>query len=829
MGVFLNVYRRVNVVTNESFIKKNCVLVVITFPSHKADERVLTQGDFSLMGSGTVGNYLTLLNVVALGDDGTLIEAGTLVGSLEFKQLVNILDAVLASNNNAVSLYAFHVAGSLGNNGNTGVKGSLVLHTRTNDRRIVYEQRNRLLLHVGTHKCTGVIVIFKERNHSRCNGYEHLRCYVHIIDLHCVNLNDLGALTADNLGVDEAIVFIQGFVCLRNDEAVFGISGHIFYLVGNLVAKGSVAVIDVQYLAVGCLDKAVVGNASVGREIRNQTDVRAFGRLDGADTAVLSIVNVTHVKGCAVTGKTAGTECRQTALVAQLCQRVVLVHELRQLAGAKELADSGGNGTDVDESLYGQLLVVLRCHSFLYNFIHTRKADAELILQLLTDRADAAVAKVVDVVNIADVVRQVQQIADRCQNIVNSEALGTKVCQAVLDLGLDGIDITLAGFHNALECGNVNLFAYAAILEVLTQYVQGVNGVVTDNLNNVTVVKRQNDNVNACALNVECQFGGDDRACLKNDLSCEGADNVLGQAMICNAVANCHLFIKFITTYIRDVIASGVKEVVVEQGAGSLLCGGLAGTELFIDFLECLNLGSRTALQSQLLAFILFKGGHEVLFVAKEGVDVLAVREAKSANEHRQGKLAVFIDTDVCYAGCIDFIFEPCATVRNNGGSIGLFTCFINFGSVVHTGGTDNLRNDYTLCTVNDEGTGFGHQGEVTHKDVCLLNLACLLVGQANVYLKGSRIVDVSLFALLNGVLRMLLVQGVGNELDNEIAIGVGNGRRVSEYLHQAFLFEPFVGLGLNFYQIRQRIIKPGCGEAFSCVLTKFLIFYFDH
>ena len=178
-------------------------------------------------------------------------------------------------------------------------------------------------------------------------------------------------------------------------------------------------------------------------------------------------MNVTHVKGCAVTGKTTGAESRKTTLVAKLCQRVVLVHELRELAGAKELADGGGNGTDVDESLYGQLLVVLRCHSFLYNFIHTRKADAELILQLLTDRADAAVAKVVDVVNVANVVCQVQQIADRCQHVVNGETLGTKIGKTVLDLCLDGVDVALASFHNFAKHGRIHLFAHATILEVL--------------------------------------------------------------------------------------------------------------------------------------------------------------------------------------------------------------------------------------------------------------------------------------------------------------------------------------------------------------------------
>ena len=684
-------------------------------------------------------------------------------------------------------------------------------------------------MHVGTHERTGVVVVFKEGDHSGCYGYQHLRCYVHIVDLHSVNLNDFGAFAADNLGVDEAIIFVKGLVCLRNDEAVFGISGHIFYLTGNLVAKGTVAVIDVQYLAVGCLDKAILGDASVGREIGNQTDVRAFGRLDGADTAILGVVNVTHVKGCAVTGKTTGAECRETALVAELCQGVVLVHELRQLAGAKELANSSGNGADVDESLYGQLLVILRCHSFLNNFIHTRKADAELILQLLTNRADTAVTKVVDVVNVADVVGQVQQIADGRQNVVNGETLGAKICKTVLNLCLNSIEITLTSFHNFKKHGDANLFAYAAILQVIAQNAHGIDGVVAKDLNNLTVIQCEQYGVNTCLLDGKCELGGDYLACLENDLTGDGADNGLCQAMVCNAVANCHLFIKFITTYRRDVIASGVKEIVMKQGACSLLCGGLAGTELFVNLLERFNLCGGAALQCKILALILFKGGHQALFVAKERIDILAVSITERADEHSQGELAVFIDTNVCYACSINFVFEPCATVRNYSGSISLFTCFIDFGSVVHTGRTDNLRNDYTLCTVDDEGTGFGHQGEVTHKDVCLLDLACLLVGQANVYLKRSRVVNVSLFALLNGVLGMLLVQGVGNELDNEIAVGIGNGRCISQNLHQAFLFEPLIGLGLNFYQIRQGVIKPRCGEAFSCVLTKFLIFYFDH
>ena len=76
-----------------------------------------------------------------------------------------------------------------------------------------------------------------------------------------------------------------------------------------------------------------------GRQIVNQADVRAFRRLDRAHTAIVGVVNVSDVEGCAVTRQTAGAQCGQTALVRQLRQRVVLIHELRQRGGAEELLD----------------------------------------------------------------------------------------------------------------------------------------------------------------------------------------------------------------------------------------------------------------------------------------------------------------------------------------------------------------------------------------------------------------------------------------------------------------------------------------------------------
>ena len=58
-------------------------LVVVALPLHEADEDVLAEGKLAVVGGGTVCDDLALLDTVARVDDGTLVEAGALVGALE--------------------------------------------------------------------------------------------------------------------------------------------------------------------------------------------------------------------------------------------------------------------------------------------------------------------------------------------------------------------------------------------------------------------------------------------------------------------------------------------------------------------------------------------------------------------------------------------------------------------------------------------------------------------------------------------------------------------------------------------------------------------------
>src|SRR5699024_10627426 len=120
-----------------------------------------------------------------------------------------------------------------------------------------------------------------------------------------------------------------------------------------------------------------------------------FRRLDGAHAAVVRRVDVTDLHAGAVARETARAERRKTTLVGETRERVVLVHELRQLRRPEELLDGGDDGTDVDERLRRDGLDVLRRHALAHDALHPRQARADLVLDELADGADTTVAEVV--------------------------------------------------------------------------------------------------------------------------------------------------------------------------------------------------------------------------------------------------------------------------------------------------------------------------------------------------------------------------------------------------------------------------------------------------
>src|SRR5699024_6023851 len=140
--------------------------------------------------------------------------------------------------------------------------------------------------------------------------------------------------------IGDVALFVVVRVCLRNNEAVFLISGKVVNLVGQLAVDDA---------TVWGLNETEWVHSSIGSQGTDQANVWTFRSLNWAHTAVVRWVNVSNLDAGALTGQTTRAQSRQTTLVSQTRQGVVLVHELRQLGSSEELTDSCRDRTNVDQ------------------------------------------------------------------------------------------------------------------------------------------------------------------------------------------------------------------------------------------------------------------------------------------------------------------------------------------------------------------------------------------------------------------------------------------------------------------------------------------------
>ena len=111
----------------------------------------------------------------------------------------------------------------------------------------------------------------------------------------------------------------------------------------------------------------------------DQPDIWAFRRFNWADSPVMGMMDVADVETGAFAADTAGTERRERTLMAELRQRVGLVHELGQLRRAEKLAHGGDDRTDIDEADRGDAFLVANRHAFFDNAFHAAQPDPQLV------------------------------------------------------------------------------------------------------------------------------------------------------------------------------------------------------------------------------------------------------------------------------------------------------------------------------------------------------------------------------------------------------------------------------------------------------------------
>ena len=603
---------------------------------------------------------------------------------------------------------------------------------------------------------------------------------------------------------------------LGDDVLVLLIGGHILHLVGQ--AAGALL-----HLAVGGHQEAVLIGAGVGGQVVDQADVGTFRGLNGAETAVVAVVHVSHVEAGALAAQAAGAQGGHTALVGQLGQGVGLVHELAQRGGAEELLDGRGDGADVDEALGGDDVQILQGHALADHALHAAEADAELVLQQLAHAADAAVAQVVDVVGLADAVGQAVEVVDGGEDIVHHDVLGDQHVDVLADGVLQGLALELLA----------QLLHVAAVHQLLDAHLGGVKVDVAADVHHavgedahVLAVHLQQHADHAGVGDLAGLVAGDDLAGLGQQLAGEGIGHGLGQLKAGDAGVEGQLLVELVAAHVGDLVAAAVKEQAVQQGLGGLHRGRIAGAQLAVDLDQALLPGGSgvlvqggdhaLVLAEDLLQALVGDGAHiGIVHAAEPGGGLVLVVSAHGLQEPGDGELAVLVDADVEDVVGVGLILQPGAVIRDHGGGVDGDHGLVQGLVEVHAGRTDDLGDDDALGAVDDKGAAVGHDGEISHEDLLLLDLLGLLVAQTNADLQGLGVGGVAGLALLLVVLG-LLVHGVVDEAQLQIAGIVGDGIHIPEHLAQAGLQKPFVGALLDLQQIGHLLDLRGAGKALA-------------
>src|SRR5690606_8427269 len=405
-GQFLDVDSSETVFLHHPLGHQDGVFEVVTVPRHEGHTHVLTQGQFTHIDRRAVGQDVLAGYHVTFFHQRTLVNAGVLVGTGVLGQGVDIHTGlarlhfvIVDADNDTAGIDRVDHTTTAGGNADTGVPGHVALHPGTHQRLLGTQGRNRLALHVRTHEGTVGIVMLEERDQRGSNRYNLARRHVHQGDffrrldaefVHVTHSHQLFhqlAITHFGTGLgDDMVGFFDG--------------GQEHDLVGDD------GVLDA---AVRAFQEAILVGPRIGRQGVDQADVRTFRRFDRAHATVGSRVHAAHFETGTLAGQTARPKPGDAALVGDLGQRVVLVHELGQLAGTEEFLHRRRNRLGVDQILRHQAFAFGHGQTFFHRALDPDQTDAELVLGHLADGADATVTQVVDIVHHALAVTDINQ------------------------------------------------------------------------------------------------------------------------------------------------------------------------------------------------------------------------------------------------------------------------------------------------------------------------------------------------------------------------------------------------------------------------------------
>ena len=458
----------------------------------------------------------------------------------------------------------------------------------------------------------------------------------------------------------------------------------------------------------------------------------------------------------------------------QLAQRVVLIHELGQLGGSEEFLHRSGHRFDVDQGLGRDALQVLSGHTLPDYSLQTGQSDPVLVLQQLAYRADPAVAQVVDVIVVAQSVLQVHIIINGSKNIFLGNVLGDQIMDISADRIFQLLDISCGLLQKAGQYRIVYQLCHAHFLGVDINHRPKVHHHIGEHFD-ITLLIRTLDPYerNRRVLDGIRQLSGHLGPGFRQHFAGQRTHHILRQYMACDPVAEHKLLIKFIPAHFGQVVPSGIKEHAGDQALRTVHCQRLARTDLLIQLQKTfLIIGGS----------VFFEACHDLRLFSEQFQDLCVRADSKGTDQYRDRHLPGSVYTYIKNVIGVGLIFQPCAPVGDHGTGIQLFAQLVMGNSIINARGTHKLTYNDTLRAIDHKGSRAGHQRQIAHKDLMLVDLIRLLVVESYLYFQRRRVGGVTLLAFLDRVLYVILTQGKVNELQAQVPAVVSDGRNVIKY-----------------------------------------------
>src|SRR5207342_1931263 len=429
-------------------------------------------------------------------------------------------------------------------------------------------------------------------------------------------------------------------------------------------------------------------------------------------------------------------------------QRVVLVHELRQLRGAEEFLDRGSHRLGVDQFLRGQAFGLGHRQALLHGALDADQAHAEYVLGHFADRTHATVAQVVDVVHHATAVADLGQHLDHVEDVGRVAVLGDQALGLlVLALGevLSVVQHRCTGDFLAADAAvelhpahGRQVVTLEGEEQVVEQVLRGVLGRRFARTHHAVDLDQRFELGLAA---VDAQGVRQVRAAVEvvDPQRADGGDTglaELGQVVVVDLVVRQRQ--QFTGVGIDDVLRQdAADEVAVRHGQR----GDARGFELldvargdaaagFDDDLVAIG-----EVEVERFATQAFRDEFELdafLRIDVEGVDLEELAQhffvvvTERAQQHGHRQLAAAIDTGEQRVLRVELEVQPGAAVRNDAGAVQQLARRMGLAAVVveeHARRTVQLRDDDALGAVDDEGAVAGHQGQFAHVDLLLLHI----------------------------------------------------------------------------------------------------------